>query len=114
MWDLTQIAASFFETHLPYWQMENVDDLVSSEGSYCFAKEGEVYAIYLHRATDATLDLKDNEGQYSVGWFNPLTGGELQSGSVKSVNAGGVCDLGTPPAIEGEPHDWVVLVKAEK
>jgi N-acetylneuraminic acid mutarotase len=108
LWDLTRYAHAFFEQHLPWWEMESADDLVTSEGAYCLAKRGEVYAVYFHRADGPKLDLEEQQGSFSVQWYDPLNGGELKSGSVDTIS-GGVCDLGKPPKSD-EPQDWVVLV----
>jgi hypothetical protein len=71
------------------------------------AKPGEVYAVQLPSGGGVRLNLA--EGEYSVGWYNPRAGGELQQGSVTTVQGPGVKALGNPPS---EPRtDWVVLVK---
>ena len=77
-------------------------------GQYCFAKEGAIYAVYLPKGGEATLDLGDSAGEFRVRWFNPRQGGELAAGSVKTIRGPGKQSLGLPPA---DPEkDWVVLV----
>jgi hypothetical protein len=56
-----------------------------------------------------SLDLTGISGNFTVEWFNPLTGGKLLKGSVKSVKGGKVVELGKAPS--GNSQDWVVLVK---
>jgi len=109
MWDLTRIAIGFFEDHLPWWEMEAADELVPTKDSYCFAKRGSVYAIYFHRAANAKVDLQTGDGTFKVHWYDPLTGGELQTGSVKSVTGPGLQSLGNPPSTN-TPQDWVALI----
>ena len=110
LWTLSNHARAFFENHLPYWQMQASNELVSSDGAYVLAKEDAVYAAYLPNSRDARIDLTNASGDFSVQWFDPLNGGELQAGSIKKITAGGVVDLGSP--LKMTSQDWVVLVKA--
>lgn len=109
LWDQTRLAVNFFHEHLPFWEMESADDLVDAEGAYCFAKPGEVYALYLLPDSEATLDVGEAEATYEVQWFDPKVGGELQAGSQAEVIGSGKVSLGTPP--DSESQDWVVLVR---
>jgi hypothetical protein len=120
LWDLTANAIDFFETHLPFWEMEPEHGLVNVKDAYCFRKPGEVYAVYLPerdgaarpKAGDYTLDLTEAEGDFKVEWFDPSKGGDLSTGSVATATGGGVVDLGLPPENTGETgQDWVVLVR---
>jgi hypothetical protein len=108
MWDQTRHAIAFFRAHLPFWEMEPDNSLVTgAEGAYAFAKAGQVYAVYLPSGGDAQVKL--DPGSYTAQWFNPRAGGGLVSGSVKSLDGGGARSTGAPPA---EPaQDWVVLIK---
>jgi hypothetical protein len=46
---------------------------------------------------------------FSVKWFNPREGGEMQDGSVLMVLGKGFQNIGNPPAdIE---KDWVVVIQ---
>ena len=76
---------------------------------FCFAKENEVYLVYLPDGGKGFLDLTHARGSYSVQWFNPRTGGELVSGNVTEVKGGGKVSLGAPPADWEE--DWLVVVR---
>jgi hypothetical protein len=113
-WDYSRIALAFFHDHgIPFWDMKNADALVGNDlhdnSVYCFAKRGEIYAVYLPAAGSAKLDLEGAEGQLNLRWYNPRTGGGLQVGSVEEVQGGSVVELGKPPHDPGE--DWVVLVR---
>lgn len=117
LWDLTRIATSFFEDHLPWYEMESAVELVNNAnpneaGScepYCLAKHGRVYAIYLNRVHAPTLDLSKTDGEFRVRWYDPLKGGELAKGSVLTVQAPDEVELGVPPGNQVK-QDWVVLV----
>ena len=111
LWDQTRFALQFFNEYLPFGEMESADDLVDAEGAYCFAKPGEVYALYLLPGSQATLDVGDAEATYAVQWYDPKTGGELQAGGQPEITGSGKISLGAPPSDEGQ--DWVVLVQQQ-
>lgn len=113
LWEITNYAKEFFDTYLPYWEMQPEPGLVNAKEAYCLRKKGEIYAIYLPDPESYTLNLSAAKGKFSVQWFNTLTGGELQTGSVKSIDGGGVRSLGNPPEMENNlpNQDWVLLVK---
>jgi hypothetical protein len=113
-WDYCRYALAFFRHHdIPFWEMENADDLVGNEmhdnSAYCFAKPGEIYVVYLPAGGSAKLDLGDADGPFKVRWYNPRSGGEIQPGSIEEVQGGSLVNLGESPADPQE--DWVVLVK---
>ncbi len=108
VWDFTRYGREFFLQHLPFTEMENHDDLLSGDQAYCFAKPGELYAVYLLHGGSCELDLSGVEGSYSVKWYNPRAGGGLLDGSVKSVRGGMVTSLGRPPS--DSSRDWAILL----
>ncbi len=110
LWELTDHAMDFFGQYLPYWEMWPGPQLVNSKEAYCLAKPGEVYAIYLPGPGSYALDLRGTEGEFALQWFDPLGGGALQEGGVKSLTGGGMRELGAPPESSG--RDWVALVRA--
>lgn len=113
LWEITNHAKVFFDAHLPYWEMQPEHTLVNSEEAYCLKKTSEIYAVYLPNSNEHTLNLTEAEGTFSVQWYNPLMGGNLEQGSVKEISSGGIRNLGFPPsdskAISNQ--DWVCLVK---
>lgn len=109
MWDQTRYALNFFHKYLPFWEMTPADQLIKMENDYCFAKEGEVYAIYLQNGGTTEINLTGSNSEFDIKWFNPRTGDKLKSGSLKVVNGGKWTSIGTPP--ETEKKDWVVLIK---
>ena len=110
MWDLTRYAIEFFHRYLPFVEMRHADGLTSGADDFCFAKVGEVYAIYLPNGGTTDLELPQSKSVYSVEWFNPRMGGDLQTGSVKTMKGSG--SIGHPPAEADK--DWVALVRSEK
>jgi hypothetical protein len=112
-WDQNRYARNFFEKHLPFWQMEPADELTSDTLSYCLAEIGNVYALYLPAGLKTTtINLGDTGDEFSVKWFDPRNGGELQSGSFESVMARGFVPVGFPP--DEREKDWVVLIQTKK
>ena len=115
-WDYCRVAIDFFHSGIvPFWEMKNANNLIANSDNtkdkYCLAKKGQIYLVYLAYAPTTTLDLTKEEGSYSIQWFNPREGGKLKKGSVKTVDGGGIVDLGTPPANPEE--DWVVIIKKD-
>ena len=56
------------------------------------------------------LELGEQSMQsYSLQWYNPRTGGELQDGTVLTIQGGGSRSLGNAPA--DVTSDWAVLVR---
>lgn len=109
LWNQSKHALDFFTAHLPFVEMESADELTDAKEDYCFAKKGEVYAIYLPKGGTTDLDLSGYSGTFSVNWYNPRTGGELQKGSVASIKGGSEVGIGSAPSDDGK--DWVALVK---
>lgn len=113
-WDYCRIAINFFhEHHIPFWTMTNTDELVGnpnhSVSRFCFASQGNLYLVYLPQGGTTKLDLSDAKGDFNVKWFNPRAGGDLTTGSVKSITGGGKVNLGSPPVDPKE--DWLIVVR---
>jgi hypothetical protein len=118
-WQYLWHARRFLEEHLPFWDMEPADDLLTGESVYAgktcshdgqvFAKEGECYAIYLPIATETgVLDLSRARGEFVKRWYNPRSGSF--EGAGKRLAGGGKVEIGPPPGPSDE--DWVVLVES--
>ncbi len=108
-WDMGELCISFFkENDFPVLDMSSKNELLSSEGDFCFAKEGDTYIVLLKKGT-GQLNLKQNNGSYSVKWFDPRNGGAFQNGSVKSIKENGMQTLGTAP--NNPEKDWIVVVQ---
>ncbi len=120
LWQYMAHARTFMETHLPFWEMEPADALLSGASEYVgennvvtgqvFAKKGERYAVYFPVAErTGTFDLTEAHGTFAQRWYNPRTGSF--EGSQTHVEGGGDVPLGPPPREAGE--DWVVFLARE-
>lgn len=109
LWDMTRIALDFFQNYLPFWDMEPDNSLTSVTNDYCLAKPGQIYAVYL--PSGGTSDLILPAGEFTVKWYNPRIGGDLQDGSVTSLTGPGTVSVGQPP--NETNSDWTVLIAVE-
>jgi hypothetical protein len=112
-WNYCAIAINFLKDHkIPFYDMVSADALLNktdkSHDKHCLAKAGEMYLVNLAYVPTSTLDLTGVSGTFTVKWFNPVTGGKLQNGSVKTVKGGTVVALGNAPS--KAQQDWVVIV----
>jgi hypothetical protein len=108
-WWVQSTLATQFMNQFPLEEMSCMDELVDSPGAYCLAKEGELYLVYLPAGTDAGKLRLNQSAAMNVRWFNPRSGGELQQGSVASINGTGLQPLGTAPS--DPDKDWVVVIQ---
>lgn len=112
-WDQGRIALDFFnENDIPVHEMQPMDELTEAENDYVFAKDGELYLVYMKSGGDNRIDLDKHNSDFQVHWFNPRSGGELQRGSVRSISGPGHQELGSPPATPEK--DWLVVIRKEK
>ena len=112
MWEQTSHALDFFNNHLSYWKMQNMDNLIHVENAYCLAQPGEKYAIYFPMKVNRKriINLRNQDKNYKVEWYNPRLGGALETGSKKTVEGGGMKDIGDTP--RDSEKDWVALLTA--
>ncbi|EDY82063.1 hypothetical protein VDG1235_1683 [Verrucomicrobiia bacterium DG1235] len=110
LWAQTRHALDFFETYLPYPQMQPADELTPAADDYCLALPGQIYAIYLPSNSEPPqLDLAKHSGSYTIHWFSPKNGGTLQTGDTPTINGPGLQPLGSPPS--DKTSDWTILVR---
>lgn len=109
MWKQSKIAIDFFQKYLPFHEMQAADHLALAYADYNFAQPGDTYCIYLFSGGNTRLNLEQHAGPFSVHWFDPRNGGQLQIGSVRTVWGPGLVEIGEPPTDQG--HDWVCLVR---
>jgi hypothetical protein len=107
LWRLTKIALDFFHTHLPFWEMEPREGITTGAPARVLAKGDQILAVQLPRGGVITLQLAP--GSYTLAWFNPRTGGPLQSTKTLSVSAQTPASLGPPPA--DPDKDWIALLR---
>jgi hypothetical protein len=108
MWDQTRYALEFFHEYLPFTEMAHYNELTSVRDDYCFAKVGQIYAIYLPSGGTTNLDLGNSSATFTVRWYNPRTGGPLRIGTVRAIAGSGPVAIGHPPATTNK--DWVALI----
>ena len=109
LWEQTNYALQFFRNYLPYWDMHSSDSLTDNPDDYVFAKEGEIYAIYMPEVVETSLEVPGSKNEYQVYWYNPRGGGELIGRKKATVNQGRL----TIPGLPANNHnkDWVLLIK---
>lgn len=109
-WDMGKICLDFFnENNFPVTKMSSKNHLISSNGDFCFAKEGELYIVLLKKGGESSIDLKKFEVKFTVKWFDPRNGGKLQNSNIKTINGKGFKSLGSPP--NNKEKDWVVVIE---
>lgn len=110
MWKQSSIALQFFEDNkIPFWNMSNANDKLSTKDGYCLTEPGKLYLAFLKKAQPTKLDLSNAKGIFEVLWFNPRDGGALQTGSTLAVNGGSKVSLGSPPSDSNQ--DWLAVVR---
>ncbi|WP_341938249.1 DUF5060 domain-containing protein [Marinimicrobium sp. C2-29] len=120
-WDQARHAVKFFAlADVALSRAVSRDEVVSNASA--LAEVGEFYIIYAKDASKAlTLRLLPGKADYSVQWFDPRNGGELQTGSITELRVDkevttywgdmATVDLGKPP--RDTENDWVILVKRQ-
>jgi hypothetical protein len=92
-----------FFTQFQWWKTEPHDELVNN-GAYCLAEPGEIYAVYLPKGGNVTINLKS--GNYEASWFNAFTGEMIALQPVQGP-------LWTSPKAPTPPRDadWALLLQ---
>jgi hypothetical protein len=86
-----------------WWKTEPHDELVDS-GSYCLAKPGELYAVYVPEPRKVKIRLEP--GTYEARWFSAVTGQVITLPSVQGPDW-------TSPEPPGT-QDWALLLQKRK
>lgn len=107
-WKQSTLATRFVQ-QFPLEEMKCSDELVNSKDAFCLEKPGEIYIAYLPAGTQNTKINLSGDKTFSIKWFNPREGGEMQAGTVETVQGKGFQSVGNPPA-ESE-KDWVVVLQ---
>jgi hypothetical protein len=108
-WDYCRFALEFFRREgIPFWKMSNADDLVGNlrqdNSVYALAEPGVVYLVYIPRGGEAQLDLSMAPGDYALGWFDPRSGGPIESRP--NVTGGRPVALKAPSS-----DDWLAVLR---
>ncbi len=108
LWVQTNHAVEFFNTHIPFWKLTQCGDVMPREDVYCAKSTEDLYVFYIPGRGSSAIYLPEREYEYSIDWFDPKKGGELQKGSEASL---GPEDnfVGFPPNVTTQ--DWVVLLR---
>ena len=102
-WRYARYALDFFESYTRFHEMTPLANLSSG---WLLGNPGKEYVVYLNNGGTANINLP--LGEYDVKWFNPRSGGPLQTGSVSKLQSGNV-SIGNPP--EDPSSDWVALIR---
>jgi hypothetical protein len=95
-----------FFTGFEWWKTGPHDELVNN-GAYCLAQPGEIYAVYLPRGGDVTLQLQP--GNYEASWFSAFTG-EKVALPVVAPSAGATWTSPKAP----DRADWALLLERRR
>lgn len=101
-WDYCRYAINFFRDYqIPVEEMTNRNELIGNtkgdNTKYCFAKEGEIYLVYLPNGGTTPVKLPSTD--FTLQWFNPRTGA---SGEVKDYQA---------PLQAPDKEDWLAVIR---
>ena len=91
---------------LPFSEMNPCNELLSNRNNLCFAKDGEVYAIYFPSGGSETVNLSQIQGSMNVYWFDPRTGNINTAGSIEG---NGVRTFTAP-----DNNDWVLQLNKQQ
>ena len=69
---------------VPFWEMENLNELSSRANTWVFGKRGHTYLVYSPYQEPFQLLLP--YGEYTIRWYDAFDGGPLQEGTVAEVS----------------------------
>jgi hypothetical protein len=92
-----------FFTSFEWWKIEPHDELVNN-GAFCLAKPGEIYAVYLPKEGNVTVQLEP--GTYDAMWFSAFTGEKVP---LPPVQGGAWTSPKTPGWL-----DWALLLQKRR
>ena len=107
-WSISNNARQFFVDHLPYWEMNGHDELLSNKKAFCFAKKDEIYVVYLPKGE--VTDLAIGDGAFTIAFYDPKEGGKLYD----KQNEG--WKITKPNSVELSAYngqtskDWVIVI----
>ena len=107
-WNQCKHLFDFFERNeLPVCNTVNNDQLVA-DGDYCLTEPGKMYVVFLKKGK-GKINLEGVTGEFSLHWFDPRNGGNLQTTKINSIRGGNWIELSGAPSEENK--DWVVLLR---
>lgn len=107
-WKQSTIATQFMQ-QFPLEKMKCTDELVKTGGAYCLSQPDSLYLVYFP-AGSATKQIEfGSENEFSVNWFDPRLGGDLQQGSKTIISGKGIQVAGEPPFDKNK--DWIAVFR---
>jgi Domain of unknown function (DUF5060)/Putative collagen-binding domain of a collagenase len=108
-WDYCRIALDFFRNErMPFEEMNSANALIGNpenhNSKFCFAKQGQVYLIYLPNGGATTIDLTRESEEFKLRWFNPRDG-EWHKSTAK-LQGGAEATISAP-----DSDDWLAVIK---
>ena len=94
-----------FFTSFEWWKTDPHDELVSN-GNYCLAQPGDLYAIYLPHGGKVSVELQP--GKYDGVWWDAVTGQKTNLPQIDVRTA-----LWTSPAAAGSNDSALLLTRQE-
>ncbi len=112
-WDQCRHALTFFhDNEIDFWNYEPADSMFGRPKAYNMRKGYDsIIGMITDTSGDLTIRFGRNEGSYKIEWYDPRNGGDLQKGSVATIEVNKPqqpFSIGNPPSDKGK--DWVVLV----
>ncbi|MGB6223229.1 DUF5060 domain-containing protein [Haloferula sp.] len=103
-WDYARYALEFFrDQEIPFQDMICMDELVGNSKNdnsrYCYAKDGELYLVFLPNGGSTEIELPIGR-PFSLAWYNPRTG---EIGEAKPLEGNTL----TAP----DKEDWLALIR---
>lgn len=118
MWVQSKHALDFFNSNGVSFQNMSNDNSRISNDNWCLVDDSStepVVLVYLRNGGSADIDLSglgsdSGSSSLAVQWYDPRNGGELQSGSVPTLELNELLQsLGDAPY--SSDQDWVVLIR---
>ena len=110
LWKQTKNALDFFERNVPVGSLEACPKkTIDRIDIYCAAVGDDFFLLYLPESSNGMYNLPSKT--YSVSWYDPLEGGDLQFSSQPKIEGQNWINLGLSPKEDG--RDWVLMLRAE-
>jgi hypothetical protein len=108
MWQQTANAIQFFQSEVTFQNMQPNDEVVKSGKGYALAENESNFLLYFPAGLE-NISLQLPQNNYRIYWFDPKSGGVLQTGSTSETKGGDNAQIGNPPS--KLTQDWAVLLR---
>ncbi|HLF35499.1 MAG TPA: DUF5060 domain-containing protein [Cyclobacteriaceae bacterium] len=109
LWRQSKIARDFFEQYIDMDRLVPADEFVVDGKAYCVYLPDDEYAVYIPQNASCGLKTK-NPGSYLIGWYNPVSGGEVVFGDTLSTDSLGIIRIENSIQ-KNSSHDWTALLR---